>query len=312
MVSFMSRLFSGVALLAVAGCLGETAGPPVAVSAAQRRVEPISLRPEDLPSATKAALAAALFAVRGLPESEHPGVRFAPEIAQKIQASFDYTGFSAASMTLFEHERARDGLPGIDLKAAIGFVDLLDRRAVLGLMLTFGRERGEILIRQAAAVPIFARIPRFALFLVPRHRLPAGWPETHAELWWLAARESVGPAERPRWLDGSHDLVLVAVGKDRFDPKTPLQLALVEGTSTPIALESQRLDFAGFPVVAAAARLRVDAPGRVFALIARPLPAPGLFGRARSETLARFDLLDPRPATVRLVPDVAPPRRARV
>lgn len=102
----------GAALLALAGCLGEPGGTGPTGTPAQRRVEPAPLRPEDLPAATRGALAGAIFAMRGAPETMHPGVRFAPGIAERLREPFDYRGYSAASITLLRHELAGTADPG--------------------------------------------------------------------------------------------------------------------------------------------------------------------------------------------------------
>jgi hypothetical protein len=312
MLHLASRLFPGAALLALAGCLGEPGGTGPTGTPAQRRVEPVPLRPEDLPAATRGALAGAIFAMRGAPETMHPGVRFAPGIAERLREPFDYRGFSAASITLLRHELAADGRPGLDLAATIGFVDLLDRHAVTGVMLTFGPDREGILIRSAAATRVPARVPRFELYLVPRSRLPSRWPPTHAELWTLVAREALGPEERPRFLDGRQDLVLVAVGKDRTEPGAPVLLGLAEPDEKPVTSGARSLDFDGFPVLVLPARIRATEAGRHWAVVVRRGEDRGRFGGARGEPVARFDLLDPRRSAPPIVPDAPPGRRARV
>ncbi len=250
--------------------------------------------------------------MRGAPESAHPGIRFAPGTAARLQEPFDYRGFSAASITLVRHELAAGGAPGLDLAATIGFVDLLDRRAVTGVMLTFGPEREGIAIRKAAAVRVPAEVPRFELYLVPRGRLPARWPPTHAELWTLAAREALGPGERRRFLDGRQDLVLVAVGKDRGEPGAPFVLGLAEPNGRPITTGARALDFDGFPVLALSARIRAIEPGRHWAVITHRRELGGWLGRGGGETVAHFDLLDPRPSRARVIPDARPGRRPLV
>ncbi|MCS6779680.1 MAG: hypothetical protein NZ555_08265 [Geminicoccaceae bacterium] len=312
MLPLASRLVPGAALLALAGCLGEPGGAGPGASPVQRRVEPVPLRPEDLPAATRGALAAAILAMRGAPESAHPGIRFAPGTEARLQEPFDYRGFSAASITLLHHDLAADGAPGLDLSATIGFVDLLDRRAVTGVMLTFGPERDGIAIRKAAAVRVPARVPRFELYLVPRGRLPGRWPATHAELWTLAAREALPASERRRYLDGRQDLVLVAVGKDRTVPGAPFQLGLAETNGRPVTTGSRALDFDGFPVLVLPARIRAAEPGRHWAVIVQRAEPRGWLGGAAGETVARFDLLDPRGSGARVIPDTPPARRARV
>jgi hypothetical protein len=312
MVGLTSRLLSGAALLALAGCLGEPGGTGPTATPAQRRVEPVPLRPEDLPAATRGALAGAILAMRGAPETFHRGVRFAPDVRARLQEGFDYTGFTAAAVTLLHHDLASDGQRGIDLAATIGFVDLLDRRAVAGVMLTFGADRDGIPIRSAAATRVPARVPRFALYLVPRSRLPSRWPSTHAELWTLVAREALGPEERRRFLDGRQDLVLVAVGKDRTDPGAPFQLGLAEPHGTPVTTGFEALDFDGFPVLVLAARIRATEPGRHWAVVTRRGEHRGWFGGGTSETVARFDLLDPRRSAARLIPDAPSGGRTRV
>jgi|GEM_PF-5427971 len=312
MLHLTSRLFPGAALLALAGCLGEPGGTGPTGTPAQRRVEPVPLRPEDLPAATRGALAGAILAMRGAPETLHRGVRFAPGVPARLQEGFDYTGFTAAAITLLHHDLASDGQPGIDLAATIGFVDLLDRRAVAGVMLTFGPERAGILIRSAAATRVPVRVPRFELYLVPRGRLPSRWPATHAELWTLAAREALGPEERRRALDGRQDVVLVAVGKDRTEPGAPFLLGLAEPDGKPVTTGTRALDFDGFPVLVLAARIRATEPGRHWAVVTRRGERRGWFGGGTGEIVARFDLLDPRRSTTRVIPDAPPGGRTRV
>lgn len=312
MLALALRLVPGAALLALAGCLGEPGGVGPAASPAQRRAEPVPLRPDDLPAATRGALAAAILAMRGAPESAHPGIRFAPGTAARLQEPFDYRGFSAASITLLRHELAADGAPGLDLAATIGFVDLLDRRAMTGVMLTFGPEREGIAIRKAAAVRVPAKVPRFELYLVPRGRLPSRWPATHAELWTLVAREALAASERRRFLDGRQDVVLVAVGKDRSEPGAPFLLGLSEASGRPVTTGSRALDFDGFPVLVLPARIRASEPGRHWAVVTRRDEPRGWLARGGGETVARFDLLDPRPSRARVIPDARPGRRPQV
>lgn len=314
MIQLASRFLSGAALLALAGCLGEPGSGGPSAPAAQPRARPVTLRPEDLPAASKRALAAAIFAMRGAPETLHPGVRFAPGVASRLQEPFDYRGFSAASITLLDHEVARDGRPGLDLAAAIGFVDLLDRRAVTGVMLTLGPEgRDGILVRSAAAVRIPARVLRFELYVVPRTRLPSRWPATHAELWTLVAREAPKPAERARYLDGEQDLVLVAVGKDRVGAASDFTLGLAAGgDGKPVTTGARSLDFNGFPVLVLGGRIRSTAEARPWAVVLRRGEQRGWLGGAAGETVARFDLADPRPSRARVIADAPPRRRARV
>lgn len=314
MIHLASRFVSGAALFALAGCLGEIGGSGPSAPAARPRVQPVTLRPEDLPPATKRVLAAAILAMRGAPETLHPGVRFAPGVASRLQEPFDYRGFSAASITLLNHEVASDGRPGLDLAAAIGFVDLLDRHAVTGVMLTFGPEgRDRILVRSAAAVRVPARLPRFELYVVPRTRLPSRWPATHAELWTLVAREAAKPAERARYLDGEQDLVLVAVGKDRVAAASDFTLGLAAGSDgKPVTTGARSLDFNGFPVVVLGARIRSTSEARPWAIVLRRGGQRGWLGGTAGETVARFDLADPRPSGARVIPDTPPRRRARV
>jgi hypothetical protein len=179
-------------------------------------------------------------------------------------------------------------------------------------MLTFGPDREGILIRSAAATRVPARVPRFELYLVPRSRLPSRWPPTHAELWTLVAREALGPEERPRFLDGRQDLVLVAVGKDRTEPGAPFLLGLAEPDEKPVTSGARSLDFDGFPVLVLPARIRATEAGRHWAVVVRRGEDRGRFGGARGEPAARFDLLDPRRSAPPIVPDAPPGRRARV
>lgn len=304
MTALFSRILAGAALAALGGCLGEPGGGGPARATAQRRVEPVRLQPEDLPAATRAALAAAISAIRRRPASEHPGVRFAPGVAERLQEPFDAAGFAVADLTLLQHERAGDGRPGLAVAATLGFVDLFDRRAVTGIALTFGPERNDVLVRSAYATVVPARVPRFELYLVPRHRLPSRWPETHAALYALVLRESPSSAERLRWLDGAQDLVLVAVGKDRVEPGAPFRLVLADSGGRTVAKGSQRLDYAGFPVLVLGGRIRAGEPASRWALVER-LAAGG--PSAASEVVARFDLTDRRAGTGRPIPD-APPR----
>lgn len=308
MAALLSRVLAGAALAALGGCLAELPGGGPARPTAQRRVEPVRLRPEDLPAATRAVLGAAILAIRQQPESEHPGVRFAPGVVERLQEPFDARGFAVADLTLLHHEQASDGRPGLEVAATLGFVDLFDRRAVTGIVLTFGPERQGVLIRSAHATMVPARVPRFELYLVPRSRLPSRWPETHAELYALVLREALKPAERPRWLDGSQDLVLVAVGKDRVEPTAPFRLVLADGGGRPVATASQRLVYAGFPVLVLGGRIRAGEPGSRWALVERGA-AGGPWGSG--EVVARFDLTDRRAGTGRAIPDAAPRARLR-
>jgi len=55
--------------------------------------------------------------MRHRPESEHPGVRFAPGVAHALQEPFDLRGFTVADPTPRQHEVGTDGEPGLEIAA---------------------------------------------------------------------------------------------------------------------------------------------------------------------------------------------------
>jgi hypothetical protein len=65
-------------------------------------------------------------------------------------------------------------------------------------------------------------------------------------------------------------------------------------------------------VLVLAARIRATEPGRHWAVVTRRGEHRGWFGGGTGETVARFDLLDPRRSAARLIPDAPSGGRTRV
>ncbi|MCP5370594.1 MAG: hypothetical protein H6907_02585, partial [Hyphomicrobiales bacterium] len=238
---------------------------PPAVAAEAPPTHVISLRTQDLPPSAGMVLGAAILALRGGNELATDPVRFEGDtLARLFEGDFDYLGFEVPEISLFDFDAVAKGR--FRFAAMVPFVDVLDRRAAVGLYVTYRVTKdGVPVVERATALPIHPRQPRVEMFVLPAGAVPRTLPATHADLYAFVLQNALPPPRANAALRAGEPCYVFVVAKDRLAKGASIEVALrtPDGVLGGLLAETRDVDFDGWHAAVLRARLAPTPAGAV-------------------------------------------------